>query len=228
MVMSRSVSRFCQFFESRQRAWPASTSLNKISGNPHQPSPIIGCPVPATFFVLFGDSRNGRDLWKVTGEEKFRVPVIPNVLDTDDHGPIYKPAFNVDSHHKGKYGTGGHNWYMTTRFDVYFYDHPDGWIWYGALITGGDNTSFKMRRIKDSRHFDHVAVFDHVVPPLRKPDIERIPDIDALAILDRDDPEQYQLRYYAKKFSTGWVYATTIGDLFAQRLIGEQRHRDAV
>lgn len=46
-----------------------------------------------------------------------------------------------------KYGTGGHNWYMTTRFNVTVH-HPDGYVYSGFLITGGYNATFRLRRTK--------------------------------------------------------------------------------
>ena len=62
---------------------------------------------------------------------------------------IHKPHFRSRSHGRGDWDNGGHNWYMTTRIDVWF-EMPDGYCWWGALITAGYNCTFRVRRTKHS------------------------------------------------------------------------------
>jgi hypothetical protein len=72
------------------------------------------------------------NLWDQNGRS------LPEI--TNDAGWL---TFGVKNQSDGPRSRGGHNWYMTTRFDVWA-SMPDGRRWHGVLITGGDNTSFRM------------------------------------------------------------------------------------
>ena len=109
----------------------------------------------------------------------------------------------------------GH-WYMTLRIDCWWYDHPGGWIWHGWLITGGQNSSFKMRPTKRSSRFEEARRLFGC--PLKRPNIYPEPDVDALRITDDG-----KTVLFAKKVTElGWVYGKDLGELFANRLLGKR------
>lgn len=49
----------------------------------------------------------------------------------------------------------GHNWYMTSRLDFWFDPEDDPFQWHGYLITGGYNSTFKVRRCIRKNAFTH-------------------------------------------------------------------------
>ena len=130
---------------------------------------------------------------------------------------LHKPHFRVRSHGEGQYDIGGHNWYMTTRFDVWFENPRDGYTWWGYLITGGDNQTFRIRRTLGSPFFqpDWRVLLDKVKRrPIKHPNIIRT-EGDCLLIRDGREP-----LFVVKYFSDGqWRYAATVADLYAQRLL---------
>lgn len=152
------------------------------------------------------------------------------------HRAISPHGFTYRSHGEGKYHTGGHNWYMTTRFDVWFINPFDGYEWHGWLITGGDNETFRVRRTQTSPlvAYDCPAIRE-CYPDfwqaeqqkrsssrrrfIRRPRIEHV-DLGQgqhiLRVLDGDTE-----RWFARPFADGWHYGRTIGDVFASRMLGQ-------
>ncbi len=85
------------------------------------------------------------------------------------YGRTYKPGFfHVQNHATSdRYAAGGHNWYMTTRFDVWA-NMPDGRVWHGALITGGDNSSFRMHPTKSIWALPERLTLKHKPEPIAR------------------------------------------------------------
>lgn len=151
---------------------------------------------------------DGRHTWL----ETHRVLEPANTLtifDSDWKNTVTLPrrAFYVKSHGKGRYGTGGHNWHMTTRFDVWFTHPHDGFEWHGVLITGGYNATFRTRRTKTCHLL--TANKHH----FREPIIERIEDN---FVRVADGPKTL---WYARWFPDGWQYGPSIGEIWSARLL---------
>lgn len=50
----------------------------------------------------------------------------------------------------------GHNWWMTTRIDFWVDPPWDPYEWQGRLITGGINTTFRLRRVRSRDIFRRI------------------------------------------------------------------------
>ena len=121
-----------------------------------------------------------------------------------------------------KYATGGHNWYMTTRFDLWLTLPCALHEYHGVLITGGINTCLKARRTrKPNRHLrtalDTLLAgepFKRVLPSNFQPTFEQhcYPNV----FLMRGKPFGEML--VTNTTSGAWVFAKDLGTLLANRL----------
>ena len=116
--------------------------------------------------------------------------------------------------------SGGHNCYMTTRIDVWFYLPDEPCQWHGTLITGDYNATFRVRRTKLCTL--HTHDFGHswgrrwdVTPAGRLADA---PDIWLLNTQRKRTPQLYAVRVGPR-----WLAARTLADLATIRLHGLQK-----
>lgn len=109
-----------------------------------------------------------------------------------------------------------HNWNNTTRYDVRFANPVDGYDWYGRMISGGDNSTFKARRVKGSplvRHVEH----------LRKP--ERHWRVKDWTVQPSTVPGYFQLIeggspiLCATHREGKWLYGSSVPDVVTQILL---------
>ena len=74
------------------------------------------------------------------------------------HGKAGSGAARFPVHHCWETA---HNWYMTRRWDFHFVG-PDGFVWWGYLITGGDNENARCRRTKERADAIVAAALRHL------------------------------------------------------------------
>ena len=114
--------------------------------------------------------------------------------------------------------SGGHNWWQTTRFDVWFSLPDEPFEWHGFLITGGWNATFRVRRTRTAslRYFSrHKTEYARAIGRLA------------------DAPDVWQIEVkrgftrwktvFCAKWSGEWLAAPTLADLATLRLHGLQK-----
>lgn len=121
--------------------------------------------------------------------------------------------FYAQHHGKGRDKTGGHNWRMTTRFDVWAWVPFEPFQWHGFLITGGNNSTFRMRRTR--KLADMIGL-----PKLtcRRRGLWW-PYAAEMGCLRLARPGE--TLGFVKRARHGWVFGATIPELLTRFLMGE-------
>jgi hypothetical protein len=153
-------------------------------------------------------------------EDDWKNPLTLPHFSHKDHSTNERAHYNQWAKHDVTHYSGGHNWYMTTRFDVWFYLPDEPCQWHGTLITGGDNIIFRVRRTKLCTL--HIHDVGHnwgqrwdVTPAGR---LAEAPDIWLLNTQRKRTPQLYAVRVGPR-----WLAAPTIADLATTRLHGLQK-----
>jgi len=105
---------------------------------------------PGTYFEPSKIVTERQNVWTIPDQITVYAPDWKQATIIPSTGRIRGLSARIKSQSApGKYATGGHNWYMTTRFDVWI-NHVDGYVYHGFLITGGCNTTCKVYRTKEN------------------------------------------------------------------------------
>ena len=76
--------------------------------------------------------------WKATGHDRGTLTIFT---------PDWQHSREIKTRELySQWSPNGHNWYCATRVDFYFWNSMEPYRWWGRLITGGYNVTFRVKR----------------------------------------------------------------------------------